>query len=145
MEYTKQQTAKLVDLSKTKKSEHAYTIRKIIQELLGRGEPITINKVSERSGISRQAIYSNPELKSLVDHYRIYSQNLIACPIELNGRRLMDIPSINELEYEVDKLLQENQKLSKEILDLEICSYELDKKIEDVGEIPESVDMFTED
>lgn len=118
MEYIKPQVAKLADVSKERSNIKAYTVRKVVYDFLKNGFPITINAVAEASGVSRQAIYSNKELKNLIDYYGKYVQRCTQPDSEEDFRVLMSIPDIQNLEEEIDKLLEENKELNEKLFAL---------------------------
>lgn len=130
MEYIKPQVAKLADISKERSNIKAYTVRKVVYDFLKQGLPITINAVSEASGVSRQTIYSNHELRNLIEYYGKYVQRCTMIDSEDEFRILMDIPDIQNLEMEVERLLKENKELKEKNLSLENELFALENGIE---------------
>lgn len=130
MEYIKPQVAKLADISKERSNIKAYTVRKVVYDFLKRGLPITINAVCEASGVSRQAIYSNQELRSLIEYYGKYVQKCTQPDNEDEFKVLMSIPDIQNLEEEVNKLLIENRELNEKLFSLKNELFALERGID---------------
>lgn len=126
MDLKRLQTAKLVNISKANKDSLAYKARNAIYELLKRGIPISVLRVADWSGVTRQTIYSDPEIRALVAYYKNYQQQNFSfsknAPEEVQEKEkddfrvLMSIPPIQALESEVEKLVEENHKLNVELL-----------------------------
>ena len=144
MEYKKPQVSKLVDISKERHNSAKYRIKKVIYELLETHQLISINRVADRAGITRQAIYSNPELKNLIDYYRIYFQGQRISPEDVEAG-MFDISNMQAVESVIDELMEENKKLNMEKLELEMRLEELHHMMDEIGEIPKEVDLFRED
>ena len=51
-------------------SDLAARLEQACQELLAAGKPVTITGAAARSGISRSALYRNPELRALIEEHR---------------------------------------------------------------------------
>lgn len=131
MEYKKMNVAKIVDMSKERSNKRAYLVRKVVFEFLKEGYPININSISQASGVSRQTIYKNEELKKLIEYYGKYVQRSMPLESEEEVSILMSFPDIEKLEMEVNNLLQENRILNQKILECQNELFRLENRIED--------------
>lgn len=126
MDLKRLQTAKLANISRENRNSLAYKTRSAIYELLKRGIPISVLRVADWSGVTRQTIYSDPEIRALVEYYKNYQEQHFSfsknMPKEVQEKEkndfrvLMSIPPIQALESEVEKLIEENYKLNVELL-----------------------------
>ena len=78
MELKRLQTAKLVNISKANRNSLAYKARRAIYELFKVGRPISVLRVANWSGVTRQTIYSDPEIRALVEYYKNYQERHVA-------------------------------------------------------------------
>lgn len=126
MDLKRLQTAKLVNISKENRNSLAYKARHAIYELLKTGMPISVLRVADWSGVTRQTIYSDPEIRALVEYYKNYQEQHFSFSKNMpekvqekeknDFRVLLSIPPIQALESEVEKLIEENYKLNVELL-----------------------------
>ncbi len=140
MELKRLQTAKLVNISKANRNSLAYKARRAIYELFKVGRPISVLRVANWSGVTRQTIYSDPEIRALVEYYKNYqerhfsfSKNMPEKVLEKEKddfRVLLSIPPIQALESNVERLIEENHKLNVELLGIKNEIFALKKGIE---------------
>ena len=133
-------SVKLVDISKESSAGLNYRVRKDICEALEHNYPIDISNVSARTGIARQTLYHDPEIRSLVEYYKQYCQhNLYSykgeSEKEVKKRRekfrfLADMPSLQGMEPVMDELIAENHKLHTQYMKLETKIFALESGIE---------------
>lgn len=133
-------TAKLVDISKESSASLNYRVRRYICEALEHGYPIDISNVSARTGIARQTLYHDPEIRSLIEYYKQYCQyNLYsykgesekdAKKREERFRFLADMPSLQGMEPVMDELIEENHKLNMQYMELQTKLFALESGIE---------------
>ena len=133
-------SVKLVDISKESSAGLNYRVRKDICEALEHNYPIDISNVSARTGIARQTLYHDPEIRSLVEYYKQYCQhNLYSykgeSEKEVKKRRekfrfLADMPSLQGMEPVMDELMKENYKLHTQYMKLETKIFALESGIE---------------
>jgi hypothetical protein len=82
-----------------------------LRALDARGEPITFQAVAHAAGVSRQWLYTQPELREEIEQLRATSG-------ELEGRVVpaRERASENSLRHRNRALLEENQRLRAEIV-----------------------------
>ena len=127
--YIKPQTAKIADLSRVKKNETDYRIRKAIQDFLKSGYQISVNAISQATGITRQAIYSRPELKKLIEWYGKYVQGSMPPDSYEEAWMVSRISDIQALENEIEHLYNENKELHCRYLQLQNEIFSLENGI----------------
>ena len=96
--------------------------------------------VSARTGIARQTLYHDPEIRSLIEYYKQYCQyNLYsykgesekdAKKREERFRFLADMPSLQGMEPVMDELIEENHKLNMQYMELQTKLFALESGIE---------------
>ena len=140
MELKRLQTAKLVNISKANRNSLAYKARCAIYELFKVGRPISVLRVANWSGVTRQTIYSDPEIRALVEYYKNYQEQHFSFSKNMpekvqekeknDFRVLLSIPPIQVLESNVERLIVENHKLNVELLGIENEIFALKNGIE---------------
>lgn len=133
-------SVKLVDISKESSAGLNYRVRRYICEALEHNYPIDISNVSAGTGIARQTLYHDPEIRSLIEYYKQYCQhNLYSykgeSEKEAKKRRekfrfLVDMPSLQGMEPVIDELMKENHKLHTQYMKLETKIFALESGVE---------------
>ena len=96
----------------TRKSEAAQARAKTaLRALDTRGEPITFQAVAHAAGVSRQWLYTQPELRDEIEQLRAADSNLKDRPVPARERA-----SENSLRHRNRALLEENQRLRAELV-----------------------------
>ena len=131
---------KLVDISKESSASLNYRVRRYICEALEHGYPIDISNVSARTGIARQTLYHDPEIRSLIEYYKEYCQHRLdsykgesekdAKERMKKFRFLADMPSLQGMEPVMDELIRENHKLNTLYFKLQTKIFALENGIE---------------
>lgn len=129
MPYKKPQVAKLVDISKERSDMKALRVREVVYSFLKDKLPITVNSIAEAAGVSRQLIYSNPELRNLIDYYGKFIQGCTPPDSEEEFIMLTTIPRLQYLEEEINKLLEENNELHVKLLEVDNELYALEHNL----------------
>lgn len=133
-------SVKLVDISKESSAGLNYRVRKDICWSLEYGLSIDISNVSARTGIARQTLYNDPEIRSLIEYYKQYCQhNLYSYKGESEEdakkrmkkfRFLADMPSLQGMEPIMDELIEENHRLNTQYMKLQTKIFALESGIE---------------
>lgn len=123
------------EVQKKRSEQKLQTLQIVLEDLLANGESITMKRVTEISGLSRQYIYSNKEANVLFNNAKIKSESI--SPIPKNDlimqheelrRKLQDSYILQH-----QLLSAENERLRQEISEIEaklaIARSEHDKKI----------------
>jgi len=82
-----------------------------LRALDARGEPITFQAVAHAAGVSRQWLYTQPELRDEIEQLRAADSNLEDRPVPARERA-----SDNSLRHRNRALLEENQRLRAELV-----------------------------
>lgn len=85
--------------------------RTALRALDGRGETITFQAVAHAAGVSRQWLYTQPELREEIEQLRAADSNLGGRPVPARERA-----SQNSLQHRNRALLAENQRLRAELV-----------------------------
>ena len=95
----------------TRRSQAAQTRAKsALRALDARGEPITFQAVAQAAGVSRQWLYTQPQLRDEIEELRAADGNLDDRPVPARERA-----SENSLRHRNRALLEENQRLRAEL------------------------------
>ena len=95
----------------TRRSQAAQArARTALRALDARGEPITFQAVAQAAGVSRQWLYTQPELRDVIEQLRAADGNLEDRPVPARERA-----SENSLRHRNRALLEENQRLRAEL------------------------------
>jgi hypothetical protein len=95
----------------TRRSQAAQTRAKTARRALNaRGEPITFQAVAQAAGVSRQWLYTQPQLRDEIEQLRAADGNLEARRVPARERA-----SENSLRHRNRALLEENQRLRAEL------------------------------
>lgn len=96
----------------TRRSQAAQARAKTaLRALDARGEPITFQAVAHAAGVSRQWLYTQPELRDEIEQLRAADSNLQDRPVPARERA-----SENSLRHRNRALLEENQRLRAELV-----------------------------
>jgi uncharacterized protein YdcH (DUF465 family) len=96
----------------TRRSQAAHARAKTaLRALDARGEPITFQAVAHAAGVSRQWLYTQPELRDEIEQLRAADSNLEDRPVPTLERA-----SDNSLRHRNRALLEENQRLRAELV-----------------------------
>ena len=123
------------EVQKKRSEQKLQTLQIVLEDLLANGESITMKRVTEISGLSRQYIYSNKEANVLFNNAKIKSESISPIPKddlimqhEELRRKLQDSYILQH-----QLLSAENERLRQEISEIEaklaIARSEHDKKI----------------
>lgn len=123
------------EVQKKRSEQKLQTLQIVLEDLLANGEAITMKRVTEISGLSRQYIYSNKEANVLFNNAKIKSESISPIPKddlimqhEELRRKLQDSYILQH-----QLLSAENERLRQEISEIEaklaIARSEHDKKI----------------
>ena len=133
-------SVKLVDISRENPAGLNYRVRRYICEVLEHNYPIDISNVSAGTGIARQTLYHDPEIRSLIEYYKQYCQhNLYSYKGESEKeakmrrekfRFLADMPSLQGMEPIMDELIAENHRLNTQYMKLQTKIFALENGIE---------------
>ncbi len=94
-----------------RKSQAAHSrARNALRALDARGEEITFQAVAQAAGVSRQWLYTQPELRGEIEQLRAADDRLGDRPVPARERA-----SENSLRHRNRALLEENQRLRAEI------------------------------
>lgn len=131
---------KLIDISKENPVGLNYKVRAAICWSLEHDYPIDIYNISEMTGIARQTLYNDSEIRSLIEYYKEYCQQRLdsykgeseedAKKRMKKFRFLADMPSLQGMEPIMDKLIEENHKLHTQYMKLKTKIFALENGIE---------------
>jgi hypothetical protein len=96
----------------TRRSQAAHSRAKAaLRALDARGEQITFQAVAHAAGVSRQWLYTQPELRDEIEQLRASSGDLDGRPVPVRERA-----SENSLRYRNRALLEKNQRLRADLV-----------------------------
>ena len=131
---------KLVDVSKESSARLNYRVRRAICDSLERRYPIDIYNISQMTGIARQTLYNDNEIRTLIEYYKEYCQHRLdsykgesekdAKERMKKFRFLADMPSLQGMEPVMDELIRENHKLNTLYFKLQTKIFALENGIE---------------
>jgi len=103
---------KLVDISKESSASLNYRVRRAICDSLEHRYPIDIYNISQMTGIARQTLYNDNEIRTLIEYYKEYCQHRLdsykgesekdAKKRMKKFRFLADMPSLQGMEPVMD-------------------------------------------
>ena len=133
-------SVKLVDISKENQAGLNYRVRVAICWSLEHNYLIDIYNISQMTGIARQTLYNDPEIRSLIEYYKQYCQHRLdsykgesekdAKKRMKKFRFLADMPSLQGMEPVMDELIEENHKLNVQYMKLQTKIFALENGIE---------------
>ncbi len=133
-------SVKLVDISKESPVGLNYRVRQAIYWSLENNFPIDIYNISERTGIARQTLYNDKEIRTLIEYYKEYCQYRLdsykgesekdAKERMKKIRFLSDMPSLQDMEPIMDELIAENHRLNTQYMKLQTKIFALENGIE---------------
>lgn len=125
---TNKNTDKIVKLAKEKSEIKTQKVLEIINEMASKKETISFYKVSQASGVSRNFLYTNTEIRKVIDSFRKnapkknQSQDAKDIIIEAQKRKIKSLEKqIKELEgmenwkEKYKQLVLENTDLKKQL------------------------------
>ena len=117
-----------------------YRVRRAICDSLERRYPIDIYNISQMTGIARQTLYNDNEIRTLIEYYKEYCQHRLdsykgesekdAKERMKKFRFLADMPSLQGMEPVMDELIRENHKLNTLYFKLQTKIFALENGIE---------------
>ena len=114
---------RMIALNKQASEEKIEKARREIVQMVADGEKVSIQKLMERTGLSRGFFYKNPQVRKEIDR-ALEQQADLADP----RREVLDMAMNHELamsQQEVERLRKENEQLRQE---LEVAKKALAKK-----------------
>jgi hypothetical protein len=100
-----------LDAAATRRSQAAQNrARSALRALDTRGEPVTFQAVALAAGVSRQWLYTQPELREEIEQLRAATDAAAERPVPARERA-----SENSLRHRNRALLEENQRLRAEL------------------------------
>lgn len=133
-------SVKLVDISKESPAGLNYRVRQAICWSLENNFPIDIYNISERTGIARQTLYNDKEIRTLIEYYKEYCQYRLdsykgesekdAKERMKKIRFLSDMPSLQDMEPIMDELIAENHRLNTQYMKFQTKIFALENGIE---------------
>ena len=133
-------SVKLADISKESPAGLNYRVRQAICWSLENNYPIDIYHISERTGIARQTLYHDKEIRSLIEYYKEYCQHRLDsykgeskkdAKERMNKLRFLEtMPTLQGMEPIMDKLIEENHRLNTQYMKLQTKIFALESGIE---------------
>lgn len=133
-------SVKLVDISKENQAGLNYRVRAAICWSLEHNYLIDIYNISQMTGIARQTLYNDNEIRTLIEYYKEYCQHRLdsykgesekdAKERMKKFRFLADMPSLQGMEPVMDELIRENHKLNTLYFKLQTKIFALENGIE---------------
>jgi hypothetical protein len=103
----------LRDAAKRRSADAVARARTAIDELAGSGEQVSFQAVARRAGVSRQWLYTQPELRDEIERLRTATAGQAPSGVPAGQRS-----SEASLRQRVESLLEENRRLRTEVGEL---------------------------
>ena len=117
-------TSAMLEAQKKRSEEKLQTLKSVLTDMVANKEPITVSRICKLTGLSESYLYKNKEAKELVAQAKKNSKP-VAVPKEANFDIVLQYEEVKRKLHEsyflqAQLLTNENERLKKEISDLEL-------------------------
>ena len=117
-------TSAMLEAQKKKSEEKLQTLKSVLTDIVANKEPITVSRICKLTGLSESYLYKNKEAKELVAQAKKNSKP-VTIPKESNFDIVLQYEELKRKLHETyflqaQLLTNENERLKKEITDLEL-------------------------